>query len=205
MTKTKIIIISALVIVLAVLAVLGVRYSDKFLPEAAVSDDTQSKEETATVKETGTLIPFVEAQTQILNETTTKPQTVYYTERYNENASRISQESGWRDNDLTQGLPKIKTGSVSTVNYISDKGRRTVIRIDTFDYSSYLNYIKKLENAGFADNNGGAHIPDSAPATIAMFYSRFDGSRSFGVYWYGAQSVAGFDCEIVISDYDQAK
>ena len=205
MNKTKIIILAALAVVLAVLAVLGVRYSDKFLPETTMSEDTQSKEETATAKETGTIVPLVEAQTQILNETTTKPQTVYYTERYDENATRLSQESGWKDNDLTIGLPKIKTGSVSTVNYISDKGRRTVIRIDSFDYASYLNYIEKLEKAGFADNNGGKHIPESAPATVAMFYNRFDGSRSFGVYWYGSESAAGFDCEIVISDYDQAK
>ena len=204
MAKTRIIIIAAFAVVLVVLAVLGVRYSDKILPETTQSADTQSKEE-ATPKETGTIVPLVEAQTEIINETTTKPQTVYYTERYDENATLLSQESGWKDNDLTQGLPKIKTGSVSTVNYISDKGRRTVIRIDSFDYTSYLNYIKKLEKAGFADNNGGKHIPENAPSTVAMFYSRYDGERSFGVYWYGAQSAAGFDCEIVISDFDQAK
>ncbi len=205
MNKAKIIIIAALTVVLVVLAVLGIRYSDKILPENTTGEGTQSKEETGAATEMGTLKPFVEAQTQILNETTTKPQTVYYTERYDEHASRLSQESGWKDNDLTQGLPKIKTGSVSTVNYISDKGRRTVIRIDNFDYTSYLNYIEKLEKSGFADNNGGAHIPENAPATVAMFYNRFDGNRSFGVYWYGSQSAAGFDCEIVISDYDQAK
>ncbi len=204
MAKTRIIIIAAFAVVLVVLAVLGVRYSDKILPETTQSADTQSKEE-ATPKETGTIVPLVEAQTEIINETTTKPQTVYYTERYDENATLLSQESGWKDNDLTQGLPKIKTGSVSTVNYISDKGRRTVIRIDSFDYTSYLNYIKKLEKAGFADNNGGKHIPENAPSTVAMFYSRYDGERSFGVYWYGTQSAAGFDCEIVISDFDQAK
>lgn len=203
MTKTRIIIIAALVVVLAVLAALGVRYSDKFLPE---NTHSQSTEETAAPsREYTTLQPLVEAQTQVINETTSKPQTVFYTERYDENATRLSQESGWKDNDLTLDLPKIKTGDVSTVNYISDKGRRTVIRIDNFDYVSYLNYIKKLEKAGFADNNGGKHIPESAPATVAMFYNRFDGERSFGVYWYGAQSSAGFDCEIVISDFDQAK
>ncbi len=205
MNKTKIIIVAALAVVLVVLAVLGVKYADKLLPETTTSENTYSKENAGTTQEYTTIKPFVEAQTQIVNETTTKLQTGFHTERYDENATRLSQESGWRDNDLTQGLPKIKTGSVSTVNYISDKGRRTVIRIDNFDYTSYLNYISKLEKAGFADNNAGAHIPKNAPSTVAMFYSRFDGERSFGVYWYGAQSAAGFDCEIVISDFDQAK
>ena len=65
--------------------------------------------------------------------------------------------------------------------------------------------LKKLEKAGFKDNNSHAHIPQNAPSTVAMFYSKFDGERSFGVYWYGDSSSAGFDCEIVISDYDQAK
>lgn len=201
---TKKIIIAAVVFAVAVTAVLGIRFSDKLFPPPG-GEETQSTEETGTAPVYETLEPFVEAQTQVMTPTTAKPQTAPHTKRYEENASRISQESGWRDNDLTQGIPKIKTGSVSTVNYVSDKGRRTVIRIDTFDYASYLNYIGSLEKAGFTDNNGRAHIPQSAPSTVAMFYSRFDGSRSFGVYWYGSQSSAGFDCEIVISDYDQAK
>ena len=206
MNKIKIIIIAALSVVLVVLAVLGVRYSDKILPENTQSEKTQNTaEETGTTEVPTTLKPFVEAQTEILTPTTARPSPYITTERYDENASRLSQESGWKENDLTLGLPKIKTGSLSTVNYVSDKGRRTVIRIDSFDYNSYLNYVEKLEAAGFADNNGKAHIPETAPSTVAMFYSSFDGERSFGVYWYGNQSSAGFDCEIVISDYDQAQ
>ena len=201
MNKKKIIIATA-VIIAALLAVIGFRYRDKLIPDTQTAITT---EETGTTQTPTTIKPLVEAQTQILTPTTVKPPAGFTTERYDENASRLSQESGWKDNDLTIGLPKIKTGSLSTVNYISDKGRRTVIRIDTFDYNSYLNYIEKLEDAGFTDNNNRKHIPQNAPATVAMFYNRFDGNRSFGVYWYGNQSSAGFDCEIVISDYDQAK
>lgn len=196
MTK-KIIAVCAAVLA-AVLVFLGV----KFLPGRSEPYSPET-EESSTKYEYTTLVPFAPAQTEILTPTTVKLQ-YEHTTRYEENASRLSQKKGWQDNDLTMGLPKIRTGDVSTVEYITDKGRRTVIRIDVFGYGSYLNYIDQLEAAGFADNNGRAHIPSSAPSTVAMFYSRFDGSRSFGVYWYGAESDAGFNCEIVICDYDQA-
>ena len=208
MNKSKKIILVAAVFIAAVLILLGIRYSDKFLPDNGTSEDTGTTTanfENLTVGDYTTVKPFADAQTEILTPTTTKAPEYITTERYDEHATRLSEESGWKDNSLTDGLPKIKTGKVSTVNYISDKGRRTVIRIDSFDYDSYLNYIEKLEKAGFADNNSRKHIPQTAPSTVAMFYSKFDGERSFGVYWYGDSSSAGFDCEIVISDYDQAK
>ncbi len=196
MTK-KIIAVCAAVLA-AVLVFLGV----KFLPDRSEPDAPET-EESSTKYEYTTLVPFAPAQTEILTPTTVKPH-YEHTTRYEENASRLSQKKGWQDNDLTMGLPKVRSGDVSTVEYVTDKGGRTVIRIDVFGYGSYLNYIDQLEAAGFADNNGRAHIPSSAPSTVAMFYSRFDGRRSFGVYWYGAESDAGFNCEIVICDYDQA-
>ncbi len=206
MSKTKKIIIAAGAFIVVALVMLGIRYSDKFLPDNGINEDTA----TTTAQQTyadppPTVKPFVDAQTEILTPTTVRAPEYITTERYDEHATRLSEENGWKDNELTDGLPKIKTGKISTVNFISDKGRRTVIRIDSFDYTSYLNYIDKLEKAGFADNNDRKHIPQAAPLTVAMFYSRFDGARSFGVYWYGEGSSAGFDCEIVISDYDQAK
>ena len=208
MTKTKKIIVAAVAFIAAALILLGIRYSDKFLPDNGTSEDTGTTTanfDNLTVGDYTTIKPFADAQTEILTPTTVKAPGYITTERYDEHATRLSEENGWKDNELTDGLPKIKTGKVSTVNYISDKGRRTVIRIDSFDYNSYLNYIEKLEKAGFKDNNSHAHIPQNAPSTVAMFYSKFDGERSFGVYWYGDSSSAGFDCEIVISDYDQAK
>ncbi len=195
MTK-KITAVCAVALV-AVLVFLGVR----FLPRKGGGADVT--EESTTKYEYTTLVPFAQAQTEILTPTTVKLQNEFTT-HYEENASRLSQKKGWQDNDLTAGLPKIRTGEVSTVDYVTDKGRRTVIRIDVFGYNSYLNYIAQLEAAGFTDNNGKAHIPSAEPSTVAMFYSRFDGNRSFGVYWYGVESEAGFNCEIVICNYDQA-
>ena len=206
MNKTKKIVVAAAVFIAVALILLGIRYSDKFLLDNVLSEDTiTTKAQQIYADPPPTVKPFADAQTEILTETTAKAPDYITTERYDEHATRLSEENGWKDNNLTEGIPKIKTGKVSTVNYISDKGRRTVIRIDSFNYDSYLNYIEKLEDAGFADNNGRKHIPQTAPSTVAMFYSRFDGERSFGVYWYGDSSSAGFDCEIVISDYDQAK
>ena len=198
MNKTKRIIIGCAA---AAVAVACIAVGARFMPKKAAETPT---EETTEKYEYTTLVPFAPAQTEILTPTTTRP-LPELTTRYEENASRLSEEQGWKGNDLTLGLPEIRSGSVSTVNYVTDKGNRTVIRIDSFDYNSYLNYIQRLEEAGFTDNNGKAHIPSAAPSTVAMFYSRFDGSRSFGVYWYGSDSDAGFDCEIVVSDYDQAK
>ena len=208
MTKTKKIIVAAVAFIAAAMILLGIRYSDKFLPDNGTSEDTGTTVvdfDNLSAGDYTTIKPFADAQTEILTPTTVKAPGYITTERYDEHATRLSEENGWKDNELTDGLPKIKTGKVSTVNYISDKGRRTVIRIYSFDYNSYLNYIEKLEKAGFKDNNSHAHIPQNAPSTVAMFYSKFDGERSFGVYWYGDSSSAGFDCEIVISDYDQAK
>lgn len=198
MDKTKKIIIGC---VAAAAAVACVVVGIKFAPKETAEPTTQ---ETTTKYEYTTVEPFAPAQIEILTPTTAKVQPEFTT-RYEENASRLSEEKGWKGNDLTLGLPEIRSGSVSTVNYVTNKGNRTVIRIDTFSYESYLGYVQRLEEAGFADNNGRAHIPAEAPSTVAMFYSKFDGSRSFGVYWYGSDSDAGFDCEIVISDYDQAK
>ena len=198
MDKAKKIIIGSAV---AAVAVAGIFCGIRFAPQ---KQSEQPTNEPTTKYEYTTLVPFAPAQTEILTPTTVKPRPEFTT-RYEENASRLSEEKGWKTNDLTLGLPEIRTGSVTTVNYVTDKGNRTVIRIDSFSYESYLNYVLRLEEAGFTDNNGRAHIPADAPSTVAMFYSRFDGSRSFGVYWYGDDSDAGFDCEIVVSDYDQAK
>ncbi len=206
MNKTKKIVVAAAVFIAVALILLGIRYSDKFLPDNVLSEDTiTTKAQQTYADPPPTVKPFADAQTEILTPTTVKSPEHITTERYDEHATRLSEENGWKDNSLTDGLPKIKTGKVSTVNYISDKGRRTVIRVDSFDYNSYLSYIEKLEKAGFKDNNNRKHIPQTAPSTVAMFYSKFDGKRSFGVYWYGDGSSAGFNCEIVISDYDQAK
>ena len=198
MNKTKKIIIGCAV---AAVAVAGAVIGAKFVPKKTAEPTTEA---TTAKYEYTTLEPFAPAQTEILNTTTAKPLNEATT-KYKENASRLSESKGWRTNDLTLGLPEIRTGSVSTVDYVTDKGNRTVIRIDSFSYESYLNYVQKLEESGFTDNNGRAHIPSAAPSTVAMFYSKFDGNRSFGVYWYGNESDAGFDCEIVVSDYDQAK
>ena len=208
MNKAKRVTIVAIAVIATVLIFLGVRYSDKLLPNNDTSEDTVTTTanfDNLTVGDYTTIKPYVDSQTEILTASTTHVPDYITTERYDEHAPRLSEENGGKDNSLTDGIPKIKTGKVSTINYVSDKGRRTVIRIDSFDYDSYLNYIGKLEVAGFADNNSRKHIPPTAPSTVAMFYSKFDGERSFGVYWYGDSSSAGFDCEIVISDYDQAK
>ena len=199
MTK-KIIAVCAVVLV-AALVFLGIR----FIPDNTSPGATPETEESDTTKyEYTTLEPLAPPQTEILTPTTVKKPQYEITTRIEENATRLNQKKGWQDNDLTLDLPKIKTGNVSTFEYVTDYGRRTIIRINVLSYESYLGYVTQLEEAGFADNNNRAHIPPTAPATVAMFYSSFDGERSFGAYWYGSESDAGFSCEIVICDYDQA-
>ena len=218
MNKTKIVIIASAVVAVAVLTVLGIKFAGKSEADVTTDTATTTAAQNTTVDfnnlpigDYTTLKPFVDAQTEILTPTTAKPpvsatnKVPEGTIEHEEHASRIDSSNGWQDNELTEGLPKVRTNGVSTVNFVTDKGNRTIIRINSFDYSSYLDYIDKLEAAGFTDNNNRAHIPSTAPSTVAMFYSKYDGERSFGVYWYGASSSAGFDCEIVISNYDQAK
>ena len=211
MSKTKIIIIVAAVIVAAALAVVGIKFANKPAGNEAEQATTAQTSTTKTANsmpiEIGdytTLKPFVDSQTEVLTPTTTMPSVTVTTEAYEEHATQIDSANGWKDDALTDGLPKLRVAGISTLNYVTDKGNRTVIRIDNLDYDSYLAYIDKLESAGFADNNNRAHIPATAPSKVAMFYSKYDGKRSFGVYWYGDASQAGFDCEIVIADYDQA-
>lgn len=218
MSKTKIIIIAFAVIVVSVLTVLGIKFAGKSETDVTTDTATTTAAQNTTVDfnnltvgDYTTIKPFVDAQTEILTPTTAKTP-VSATDKvpegtieHEEHATRVDSINGWKDNELTEGLPKIRTSGISTFNDVTDKGNRTIIRINNFDYSSYLDYVDKLEAAGFTDNNNRAHIPDTAPSTVAMFYSKFDGKRSFGVYWYGDKSSAGFDCEIVISNYDQAK
>ncbi|MBR3801863.1 MAG: hypothetical protein IKK37_00265 [Clostridia bacterium] len=217
MSKTKIIIIASAVVAVAVLTVLGIKFAGKSETDVTTDTATTTAQNTTVdfnnlpIGDYTTIKPFVDAQTEILTPTTSKapvssaigvPET---TKEHEEYATRVDSVNGWKDNELTEGLPKIRTSGISTFNDVTDKGNRTIIRINNFDYSSYLDYVDKLEAAGFTDNNNRAHIPSTAPSTVAMFYSKYDGERSFGVYWYGDSSSAGFDCEIVISNYDQAK
>ena len=92
--KTKIIIAVAAVAVL-VLGFLGVKYSDKFLPELNTS--------TADTQET-TLKPFVEAQTEIIGGVTASGEAATTKER--ETAKLISSSTaGWPRDGLLHPLP----------------------------------------------------------------------------------------------------
>ncbi len=224
MSKTKIIIIISAAIVAAALIALGVKFAgkpdDDSTTEAVTTTAAATTQASTTIPtdipigDYTTLKPFVDAQTEIIIPDTTVPTTTAPISNQSstaspaeeeEHATQIDSANGWKNNDLTLDLPKINASSITTNNYITDKGYRTVIRIENFDYNSYLAYIDRLEDAGFNDNNNRKHIPSTAPETVAMFYSKFDGERSFGVYWHGDKSSAEFDCEIVICDYDQAK
>lgn len=194
--KTKIIIAVAAVAVL-VLGFLGVKYSDKFLPELNTS--------TADTQETTTLKPFVEAQTEIIGGVTASGEAATTKER--ETAKLISSSTaGWPRDELLNPLPRPDTKKISvSYEYKTAYGRQLIVRFNELSYKDFLKYIKKVEAAGFTDKNNRYHIPDDEPTGTAMFYYSFDGERSFGIYWHGEESLAGFDCEIVICDYDQAK
>lgn len=194
--KTKIIIAVVAVIVIA-LAFLGIRYWDKFAEPIGVT--TYDTQETTTVK------PFVEAQTQIIggdaassNEATTKEKST---------AKLVASDAkSWPRDKVLDGIPKPDTRKISAcLEYKTADGKQFIIRFDSFSYGDFLDYVARLEKAGFADNNNRYHIPESEPTGTAMFYYSYDGERSFGVYWHGTESMAGFDCEIVVCDYDQAK
>ena len=71
--KTKIFIVGVIVLVI-LLVFVGVRYSDKILPEGGtVTQDTQSRHEITTKEGHTTVKPFVEAQTQIIANEATVP------------------------------------------------------------------------------------------------------------------------------------
>ena len=202
--KTKII-IAAVAVIVIVLAFLGIRYWDKFFPPAGVT--TYETENTDTpAQETTTALPFVEAQTEIITDaaTTAKSETQPTTER--ETALFIGEKPQWPADKTVSGIPAPAKRHISNAQeFRTEKGKRFVIRLNKFSYRDFLNYIKEIERAGFTDKNSRANIPENEPDSVAMFYSAFDGSRSFGIYWYGNQSKAGFDCEIVVCNYDQAK
>lgn len=211
--KTKIFIVGVIVLVI-LLVFVGVRYSDKILPEGGtITADTQeTTTEKATEKESGTAdeekttkAPFVEAQTQIISgETTASAES---TTKEKPTAQLVTGTvKSWPKDEVLSGIPKPDTLKISeTLEYKTDKGKRFIIRFESFSYGEFLDYVERLESAGFADNNNRYHIPEAEPTGTAMFYYSYDGERSFGVYWHGTKSMAGFDCEIVVCDYDQAK
>lgn len=192
--KTKIIIAVVAVIFIA-LAFLGIRYRDNFITDPNATAGTQ---------ETTTLKPFVDAQTQIVGGATTNAET---TTKEKVTAKLVASDvKSWPTDKLLNGLPKPDTRKISaSLEYKTTYGKQIIIRFDKFSYSEFLNYAKRVEKAGFADNNDRYHIPEAEPTGTAMFYYSYDGERSFGIYWHGEKSLAGFDCEIVICDYDQAK
>ncbi len=211
--KTKIFIGSVVVLVI-LLVFIAVRYSDKLLPDpGTTSADTQeltTEELSGGESKTGpeektTRAPFVEAQTQIISGNTTVASEATTNEK--PTAQLVtSAVKEWPKNEILSGIPKTDTLKISeTLEYKTDKGKRIIIRFDSFSYGEFTEYVKRLENAGFADNNNRYHIPETEPKGTAMFYYSYDGERSFGVYWHGTESMAGFDCEIVVCDYDQAK
>lgn len=203
--KTKIFIVG--VIVLAILLVfVGVRYSDKILPEGGtVTQDTQSRHEITTKEGHTTVKPFVEAQTQIIANEATVPTESESKEQHT--AKLVSGDTRvWPKAEVLKGIPKPDSSRITTsLEYETAYGKQFIIRFEEFGYGEFLEYVSRLEDAGFADKNNRYHIPEAEPTGTAMFYYSFDGERSFGVYWHGTQSPAGFDCEIVVCDYDQAK
>ena len=194
--KTKIFIVGAVVLVI-LLVFVGVRYSDKLLPEAGtVTADTQ---------ETTTVMPFVDAQTEVIGGETA--QSAEATTKEKTTAKLItSNAKNWPRNKVFDGIPKPDARKISACfEYETVNGKQFIIRFEDYSYSDFLSYIKRLEKAGFSDKNNRYHIPEAEPSGTAMFYYSYDGERSFGVYWHGKGSPAGFDCEIVVCNYDQAK
>lgn len=211
--KTKIF-IGGVVVLVILLVFVGVRYSDKLLPDlGTTSADTQeltteevfTEESTTIGEEKTTRAPFVEAQTQIISGKTTVASEATTNEK--PTAQLVtSAVKEWPKNEILSGIPKPDTLKISeTLEYKTDKGKRFIIRFEKFGYSEFLSYTERLESAGFADNNNRYHIPEAEPKGTSMFYYSYDGERSFGVYWHGTESMAGFDCEIVVCNYDQAK
>lgn len=203
--KTKII-FAAIAVIVIVLAFLGIRYWDKFFPPAGVTThETESTD--ASTQETTTVKPFVEAQTEIITTaapTTAKADIQPTTER--ETAIFMGEKPQWPADKTVDGIPAPAKRHISNAQeFKTEKGKRFVIRLNSFSYREFLDYIKEIESAGFTDKNSRANIPESEPDSVAMFYSAFDGSRSFGIYWYGEKSKAEFDCEIVVCNYDQSK
>ena len=210
--KTKIL-IGGIAVLVILLVFVGVRYGDKFLPEAGTTtadtqelttDEVSEKESTTADEEKTTRTPFVEAQTQIISGKTTA--SAESTTKEKPTAQLVTGTvKSWPKDEVLSGIPKPDTLKISqTLEYKTDKGKRFIIRFDSFSYGEFLAYVERLEAAGFADNNDRYHIPDGEPSGTAMFYYSYDGERSFGVYWHGEESMAGFDCEIVVCDYDQA-
>ncbi len=207
--KTKKIIIAAVAVIAIVLIFLGIRYRDKFIPPVGeTSYDTQSTAESATAeittKEGGTTMkPFVEAKTEII---TTAAQMQELTTKQPETAQLMGERPVWPSDKIFEGLPSPAKKLISNAQeFKTEKGKRFVIRLNKFSYREFLNYLDDIEKAGFNDKNSRANVPDDEPSSVAMFYSAFDGTRSFGIYWHGDESRAAFDCEIVVCDYDQAK
>lgn len=208
--KTKII-IAAVAVIVIVLAFLGIRYWDKFAPtidETTYDSQDLSEATTATeytTKESETTIkPFVEAKTEIITQATSAAET--QTTKQSETAQLLGERPVWPSNEIFDGIPSPAKKRISNMQeYQTEKGKRFVIRLNKFSYSDFLSYIDDVEKAGFKDKNNRANAPEEEPAAVAMFYSSFDGTRSFGIYWHGEESRAEFDCEIVVCDYDQAK
>ena len=124
MTKTKKIIIAAVAFIAAAMILLGIRYSDKFLPDNAVSEDTDTTTAQLTYADPPpTLKPFADAQTEILTPTTVKAPNYITTERYDEHATRLSEENGWKDNELTEDEQKAAEKSIQD---LTDKYIKTV-------------------------------------------------------------------------------
>lgn len=212
--KTKII-IAAIAVIVIVLAFLGIRYWDKFAPPIGeTNEDTSSETEFVTkaeytTKEGDTTVkPFVEARTEIITTAaeTTAAQVEETTTKQPETAQLMGERAIWPTDEIFDGIPSPAKKQISNMQeYKTEKGRRFVIRLNKFSYNEFLSYIDKVEKAGFSDKNNRANAPEEEPAAIAMYYSPYDGTRSFGIYWHGEGSHAEFDCEIVVCDYDQAK
>ena len=211
--KTKIFIGGVAVLVI-LLVFVAIRYGDKFLPDLGTTTaDTQEltteeaseKESTTAPEEKTTRAPFVEAQTQVISGETRLTEVTTKAEK--PTAQLVTGTvKAWPKDACLDGIPKPDTLKISeTLEYKTDKGKRFIIRFESFGYSEFLAYVERLESAGFADNNDRYHIPEAEPTGTAMFYYSYDGERSFGVYWHGTESMAGFDCEIVVCDYDQAE
>lgn len=117
--------------------------------------------------------------------------------------TRPSAAPSWPTDKFFARVPKCAVAASYVNSYSSAKGTNVVVQFDSMSYDAYLEYLDRLEAAGFKENNSRANVPDTQPEDIAMFFST-NSDICIGVYYYGKSSAAGLDCQIVATDYNPA-
>ncbi len=114
-----------------------------------------------------------------------------------------SQNKAWPDYAFMKALPK----AADKVDYVTttfdEKGNCAIISVNEYTYEQFLQYTKKLADAGFTQSYGNPEFPEKAKEGDSYYYGAAANGLYITVAYYTDHAPQrNCDLNITVADYD---